>query len=106
MSVVTYSAQNAISYKHQINTKSKLIYVSTLLTFSLSIFSLPFIKISISTKGSGMLQSSQEKAELTIPVDGRLIKLNMKDNLRIKKGDTVLVIDAVLPQQLRASRES
>ncbi|MGZ5550014.1 MAG: HlyD family secretion protein, partial [Nitrososphaeraceae archaeon] len=40
-----------------------------------------------------------EKTELIIPVNGRLTHLKMRDNLRIKKGDTVLVIDAVLPMQ-------
>ena len=92
-------SQTAITYKYKISTKSSLIYISTLVILFLVIVSLPFIKISISTKGSGLLQSSQEKTELTIPVNGRLIQLNMKDNLRIKKGDTVLVIDAVLPEQ-------
>lgn len=92
-------SQTAITYKYKISTKSRIIYISTLVILFLVILSLPFIKISISTKGSGLLQSSQEKTELTIPVNGRLIKLNMRDNLRIKKGDTVLVIDAVLPQQ-------
>ncbi|MHB1178246.1 MAG: HlyD family secretion protein [Daejeonella sp.] len=65
----------------------------------LAFLSLPFVKIQISIKSSGLLQSSQEKTELTIPVNGRLIQLNIKDNQRIKKGDTLLTIDAALPRQ-------
>lgn len=92
-------SQTSITYKYKISTKSSIIYISTLLILFLAVLSLPFIKTSISTKGFGHLQSSQEKTELIIPVSGRLTQLNMRDNLRIKKGDTVLVIDAVLPQQ-------
>ena len=99
MSLIAYSAQTSISYKNHINTKSKLIYISALLILTLAFFSLPFIKISISTKSSGLLQSSQERTELIIPVNGRLVQLNIKDNQRIKKGDTLLTIDAALPKQ-------
>lgn len=60
---------------------------------------LPFIKTPISVKGNGLLQSSIEKAELTIPVNGRLTRLKLTDNQKITRGDTILVIDASVQKQ-------
>ncbi len=106
MSVPVYSvqsiSQNVLSYKYVISTKSKIVYASFLILLTVSLGGLPFIKTQISIKSPGLLQSAIEKTELTIPVNGRLVYSKLKDNQIVKPGDTLLVIDAALPQQQNA----
>lgn len=45
------------------------------------------------------MQSAIEKTELIVPVNGRLITLKLKDNKKVKQGETLLVIDASLAKQ-------
>lgn len=106
MTLFTYSAdtisETSIVYRSQISRRTQLIYVVTVVAILITFVALPFIKTPISIKGSGLLQSSIEKTELTIPVSGRLIKLKLADNQKIKQGDTILVIDASVPKQQSA----
>lgn len=90
---------NSISYKYGISKKSRLIYIAVLIILAFALASLPFIKTLISVKSQGLLQSSLEKTELNIPVNGRLVCSKLKDNQKLKQGDTLLVIDAALPKQ-------
>jgi len=89
----------AIVYTAHIRKTTQVIYMSLILLFLLALISLPFIKVNISVKGSGLLQSSIEKADLTIPVNGRLIYFNLKDNKKIVQGDTLLIIDGTSSNQ-------
>lgn len=106
MALFTYSAdtisETSIVYRSQISRRTQLIYLVTVVAILLTFVALPFIKTPISIKGSGLLQSSIEKTELTIPVSGRLIRLKLADNQKIKQGDTILVIDASVPKQQSA----
>ena len=95
----TSFSDNAIIYKSAIRVKSQLIYSLTLIFLISIICMLPFIKTSINVLGRGIMQSSLEKVELTIPISGRLSSLRITDNKKILKGDTVLTIDADLPKK-------
>ncbi|NHA07891.1 HlyD family efflux transporter periplasmic adaptor subunit [Mucilaginibacter sp. HC2] len=103
MALSTYStetiAETSIVYRSQISRRTQLIYVVTVLAILVTFAVLPFIKTPISVKGNGLLQSSIEKAELTIPVNGRLTRLKLTDNQKITRGDTILVIDASVQKQ-------
>lgn len=103
MALSTYStetiAETSIVYRSQISRRTQLIYLVTVIAIIVTFAVLPFIKTPISIKGSGLLQSSIEKSELTIPVNGRLTKLKLTDNQKINKGDTILVIDASVQKQ-------
>jgi len=103
MALSTYStetiAETSIVYRSQISRKTQLIYLVTVIAIIVTFAVLPFIKTPISIKGNGLLQSSIEKAELTIPVNGRLTKLKLTDNQKITRGDTILVIDASVQKQ-------
>ncbi|MBB6112583.1 HlyD family secretion protein [Mucilaginibacter lappiensis] len=103
MALFTYStetiAETSIVYRSQISRRTQLIYVVTVLAILVTFAVLPFIKTPISIKGNGLLQSSIEKAELTIPVNGRLTQLKLTDNQKITRGDTILVIDASVQKQ-------
>lgn len=106
MALFNYStetiSETSIVYRSQISKRTQLIYVITVLFIVVGFAALPFIKTSISIKGNGLLQSSVEKAELTIPVNGRLTKLKLTDNQKIKQGDTILIIDASVAKRQSA----
>jgi multidrug resistance efflux pump len=103
MALFNYSSETitetSIVYRSQINRRTQLIYIVTVIAILVTFAVLPLIKTSISIKGNGLLQSSIEKAELTIPVNGRLTRLKLVDNQKITKGDTILVIDASVQRQ-------
>jgi len=103
MALFNYStetiAETSIVYRSQISRQTQLIYVVTVIAILVTFALLPFIKTPISIKGNGLLQSSIEKAELTIPVNGRLTRLKLTDNQKITRGDTILVIDASVQKQ-------
>ena len=110
MALSTYStetiAETSIVYRSQISRRTQLIYLVTVIAIIVTFAVLPFIKTPISIKGNGLLQSSIEKSELTIPVNGRLTKLKLTDNQKINKGDTILVIDASVQKQQGALAEN
>ncbi|MFA6276921.1 MAG: HlyD family efflux transporter periplasmic adaptor subunit [Pedobacter sp.] len=89
----------SLVHLHQIRIHSQLIYTATLLAVVFSIASLPFLYTTVSVKGQGLMQSNVEKTELLAPANGRLFSVNLKDNQKVKKGATLLVIDAALPNQ-------
>jgi len=97
MSIPVYAIDTinntAIVYTARIKRTTQVIYIGVLLLFVLLLASLPFIKTDISVKGSGLMQSSVEKADLTVPINGRLIYYNLKDNQKTTLGDTLLIID-------------
>ena len=103
MSLSTYSdetiSQLSIAYKYKVRTKSKIIYTVTVSAVIIELSILPLIYTQISVKSQGILQSDVEKTELVLPVSGRIITMKMKDNQKLFKGDTLLVIDASLPRQ-------
>lgn len=110
MALTNYSTERisntALVYRAQISRSSQLIYVVTVLAILTVLIALPFIKIPISINGTGILQSTIEKTELIVPVNGRLIQYRLSDNKRLKQGDTLLAIDAGLPKQQDALVET
>ena len=88
---------NLIAYKYKISTRSKVIYIATVLAVIIALSAMPFIYIQISIISHGLIQSDVEKTELLTPVNGRIIKIRMKDNQKLSRGDTLLLIDGSLP---------
>lgn len=103
MSLSTYSAEKisgtSLVYRSQINRPTQVIYLVSIITILLTLAALPFIKTPISIKSGGLLQSAIEKTELIVPVNGRLIKLQLSDNKKVKQGETLLTIDASMARQ-------
>lgn len=97
MSIPTYTIETinntSVVYTARIKKTTQVIYLVILLLFVLAFVSLPLIKVNISVKGNGLLQSAIEKADLNIPVNGRLVYFKVKDNQKTTLGDTLLIID-------------
>ncbi|MBB2146376.1 HlyD family efflux transporter periplasmic adaptor subunit [Pedobacter sp. LMG 31464] len=89
----------SLVYLHQTRKSSQLIYVLTLMAVIVAITSLPFLYTTVNVKGKGLMQSSVEKTELFAPANGRLVSVNLTDNQRVKRGTTLLVMDASLSKQ-------
>lgn len=83
-------------YNYHIKIKTQLLYTSFLIAILVSLCLLPFIKIDVNVKSSGILQPLQEKAELFIPVNGIISYTKLKENLKVEAGDTLFKIDATL----------
>jgi HlyD family secretion protein len=97
MSMPIYSVETisntSIVYTARVKKTTQIIYLGILLLFILAFASLPLVTINISVKGNGLLQSSIEKTDVSIPVNGRLVYFNLKDNQKMTLGDTLLIID-------------
>ncbi len=83
----------AIAYTYRISKKSRIVYTSVIAAFIGALISLPFIDIPTSVKASGVLQPETGRYELTVPVQGKIVKVLVSDNQKILKGDTVLLMD-------------
>ena len=71
------------------------IYYGALLLIITVLFSLPFIKIPISSSSRGLVRSVQENTKIAAVVSGKVIKNKLeKNNQLITKGDTLLVVTA------------
>jgi HlyD family secretion protein len=110
MALTNYSTERisntALVYRSQISKSSQLIYIVAVAAILIVLIALPVVKIPISINGTGILQSTIEKTELIVPVNGRLIQYKLSDNKRLKQGDTLLAIDAGLPKQQDALVET
>jgi len=89
----------SLFYLHKTRVTSQIIYSITLLALVTSICSLPLIYTTVSIKGSGIMQSNLEKADILAPISGRVITYNLKDNIKVKQGSLLLSIDAALPKE-------
>jgi multidrug resistance efflux pump len=103
MSLSTYSSETitntSLVYRSRINRSSQIIYLVAVFSILITLAALPFIKTPISVKSSGLIQSSIEKTELIVPINGRLVKVKLKDNKKVKQGETLLTIDAGMAKQ-------
>ncbi|MFC3562145.1 HlyD family secretion protein [Pedobacter jamesrossensis] len=89
----------SIIFLHQTKIKTQIIYSITLLFLVIAVLTLPFIYTTVSVKGNGSMQSNIEKAELLVPVSGRITSINLTDNKNVKKGQLLLNIDPTLPEK-------
>lgn len=87
---------NYLTYRHSLSKTSSIIYITCLSTVVLIIASLPYLRTTVSVKSQGILQSTIEKAEVQSPINGKVLAIYFKDNQSIRKGDTLLKVDASL----------
>lgn len=95
-SIVSLADPSAISliYLEDMRVKGKFIYGLVLFMIVVSFALLPIISVNVSVRGSGILQPNMEKNDLLLPVSGRIAYWNSSDNQFVRKGDTLLRIDA------------
>jgi multidrug resistance efflux pump len=55
--------------------------------------SLPFVFVDVSSQARGFVRASSDNVPIISLVSGNIIRLHMKNNLQVKKGDTLLMVD-------------
>lgn len=80
-------------FKH--SNKSKIIYSLILLLLIASLISLPFIKVTIYNTSQGIIRSDKERITIQTINGGKVISHSLKNNLQVKKGDTLLALNNI-----------
>ena len=76
-------------FKHSNN--SKIIYSIILLILISALISLPFINVTIYNTSQGLIRSDKERILLESSNSGKVIFHQLKNNLQVKKGDTLVM---------------
>jgi HlyD family secretion protein len=71
-------------------TKSISIYLVLILAILVFLALLPVIKIDISSQSRGIVRSTTDNVPLTSLVNGKVTFVNLKNNLMVQKGDTLI----------------
>jgi HlyD family secretion protein len=74
--------------------KSFSFYGIVLLLLLATLCSLPFIFVDVSSQARGIVRPAGDNVPIVSLVSGNIIRLHMKNNLRVKRGDTLLLVDA------------
>jgi len=78
-------------FKH--TNKSKIIYSIILLALIVAFISLPFINVTIYNTSQGLIRPDKERIILQSSNSGKVIFHQLKNNLQVNKGDTLLLIN-------------
>lgn len=73
-------------------TKSFSIYLVVVLVIAVFLALLPVIKVDISSQSQGIIRSKTDNVPLSTVVSGKIVSINLKNNLSVSKGDTLLII--------------
>ena len=74
-------------------TTSKIIYAIILIGIVSVLVALPFIKVKIYTSARGIIKPDKERVALHIMYSGKVSYLNMANNQKVEKGDTLLIVN-------------
>jgi multidrug resistance efflux pump len=90
-SLASYTLEN---YLIKITSGSKIIYwiIIGIILFGIGI--LPFIYVDVSVQAKGYFQSDIEKQTIYAPFQGKIIYTSVQDGRKVKKGDTLFIIDS------------
>ena len=78
-------------FKH--THKSKIIYAIVLLSVIGALVALPFVKVTIYNTSQGLIRADKERILLQSSTSGTIVFHQLKNNLQVKKGDTLLLIN-------------
>jgi multidrug resistance efflux pump len=101
--IPTESVQYTLeSYFVKVTTRSRIIYWIIIGVVFFIIIILPFIYVDVTVQARGFFQSDLEKQFINTPFDGRIIYSSIRTGKKIRKGDTLLIIDS---ETIRAQKE-
>lgn len=90
-------------FKH--TNKSKVIYSFILFALIVALVSLPYIKVTIYNTSQGFIRPDKERILLQSSHSGKVIFHQLKNNIQINKGDTLLMINnLVITQKINTTR--
>ncbi len=84
-------------FKHKIRTQ--IIYSVVLISFIGALIALPFIYLDVYTTSKGIIKPKTERVNIISLYTGKVVDNFLKENLSVKKGDTLLIIDNKIVKQ-------
>ena len=75
------------------NKKTSVFFLITVFALLLACVSLPFIYIDVYTTSRGTIVPQEKKLTIYIPTSGKIALFNVEENKKVKKGDTLLIIE-------------
>jgi len=88
--IIQNSAEN---FYFRQNTTSKVVYLILLLIFITLLLLLPIITVDITSQSNGVIRSRYDDNILQSAVYGEVTRARISENLMVKQGDTILVIN-------------
>lgn len=73
--------------------KTSLLFIVTFIAVATAFISLPFIYIDIYSTSRGTIIPQEKKLNIFAPVNGRISYFHIEENQKIKKGDTLVIIE-------------
>ena len=86
-------ASDSIIYKYKVAQTHFTIYWVILLIIILSISSLPFIKLDISVKSTGIIRPKDEKTELKSSISTTIDNIYFKEGDIVNNGDIIVYVN-------------
>ena len=84
-----------IKFLHDTRVKSRIIYISVLLCFLACIVALPFVKVSLSVQGRGIIRPVSELAEVRVITSAVVAAVFITEGHHVSKGDTLFTLSSV-----------
>jgi HlyD family secretion protein len=76
------------------STRSNVTYLTVVLAVAAVIVSLPFIYVEITTQARGIIRTPFENNQLQTVVSGEITDIFISENTEVRKGDTLLILNA------------
>lgn len=73
--------------------KSSALFLTTFIALGILFISLPFIKVDLYTTSRGAIIPEEKKLNIFAPASGRIVHFNVEENKKVKKGDTLLILE-------------
>lgn len=87
-------SDHEIKFFHETRGKSRLIYISVLVCFLACIAALPFIRVSISVQGRGIIRPVSELAEVRVISPAVVSRVFISEGNHVSIGDTLLILSS------------
>jgi membrane fusion protein, peptide pheromone/bacteriocin exporter len=81
-----------IRFLHDTRVKSGIIYVSVLICFLGSVFALPFLRVSLSVQGRGIIRPVSELAEVRVIPSAVVDDVFIAEGRHVLQGDTLITL--------------
>jgi membrane fusion protein, peptide pheromone/bacteriocin exporter len=80
-------------FQHKREVRSRLIFGLILFLLICAFGALPYLKTDIYVTGNGIIKPDMERKNIVSPTTGFILENRLKNNLLVRKGDTLLVFD-------------
>ena len=88
-------SDHEIKFLHDTRVKSRIIYISVLLSFLACIVALPFVRVSLSVQGRGIIRPVSELAEVRVIPSAIVAAVFIAEGNHVSKGDTLITLSSV-----------